>query len=142
MRASPRALLALPGAVLPLLPAVTCPFCLSAYAGVVSTLGLGFLVNERVLLPLIAFFLGVSVSTVGWTTRSHRKKGPIAASIAGATLVVGGRIAFDVPVAVYLGVAMLLAGSGWNLWLKRRTPSPLVRLGTRSTMTSIETEAR
>lgn len=38
-----RSLALVPGAVLSLLPAAQCPFCIAAYAGVLSSLGLGFL---------------------------------------------------------------------------------------------------
>ena len=47
-----RGLLTLPGVVLPLLPSTTCPVCIAAYAGALSTLGLGFLFNARVQTPL------------------------------------------------------------------------------------------
>lgn len=124
-----KSVLVIPGAVLPLLPAATCPACIAAYAGVVSALGLGFLVNERVMVPLILFFLGLSVATVGWAWRTHRHIGPFAATLAGAAGVVLGRIALHVPVFVYAGVALLIAGTAWNLWFKRPRPVPLVKLG-------------
>ncbi len=47
---------ALSGAVLPLLPSVACPGCAVAYAGVLSSLGLGFLLSERVLALIIVGF--------------------------------------------------------------------------------------
>jgi len=124
-----KSLLLLPAAVLPLLPAATCPFCIAAYAGVVSALGLGFLLNERIMLPLIVFFMAVSVATVGWTSRSHRRKGPLVTTVMGAAAVVLGRVALNVPVLVYFGVGLLVFGSAWNLWLKRPRRVPLVQLG-------------
>jgi hypothetical protein len=119
-----------PGAVLPLLPSATCPFCIAAYAGFASALGLGFLFNERVLAPLIAVFLGIGVVTIAWSTRSHRRPGPLVATIGGALVVVAARLVWRVPPLMYAGVAVLIAASIWNLWLKRpaRKPEPLVQL--------------
>lgn len=124
-----KSVLVVPGAVLPLLPAATCPACIAAYTGVVSAFGLGFLVNERVVVPLIVFFLALSVATVGWAWRTHRRIGPLGATLAGAVVVVLGRVVFLVPVLVYLGVALLIAGTAWNLWLKRPRQRRLVQLG-------------
>jgi hypothetical protein len=50
-------LLAVPGIGLSLLPKVACPACWPAYAGLLSSLGLGFLVSTAYLLPMTAAFL-------------------------------------------------------------------------------------
>ncbi|MFQ5844829.1 MAG: hypothetical protein ACE5JG_07565 [Planctomycetota bacterium] len=55
-----KVLAAVPAAVLPLLPSVTCPACLAAYVSVLSALGLGVLARESVLPPFILGFLAVS----------------------------------------------------------------------------------
>lgn len=120
---------AAPAAVLPLLPSFTCPACIAAYAGVLSVMGLGFLLNEAVLGPLISAVLVLSVATVGWSTRSHRRPGPLVATVVGALLIAAGRLVWDLPTLLYAGVAVLLAGSLWNLWLKRPRRTPLVRIG-------------
>jgi hypothetical protein len=43
-RAWKQGLLATPGIGVPLLPKLMCPLCWPAYAGLLSTLGLGFLI--------------------------------------------------------------------------------------------------
>lgn len=118
----------MPAAILPLLPAATCPFCLAAYAGVLSFLGLGYLLNEQVLAPLIVSALLLGIASIAWTTRSHKKAAPLVGAILGAAGVVAGRLVWNVPVLLYLGVALLLGASVWNLWLKRRRRSPLIQL--------------
>lgn len=45
-------LLSLPGVTVSLLPKLMCPACWPAYAGLLSSLGLGFLISARYLLPL------------------------------------------------------------------------------------------
>lgn len=126
-----RSLAAVPGAALPLLPSVTCPACAVAYAGVLSSLGLGFLLSDRVLVPIIVASLVVGVASVAWSTRSHRRPGPLVATLVGVLGVVIGRLVWRVPAVLYVGVALLLGASIWNLWLKRPRPMrpiPLDRL--------------
>ena len=123
-----RALAVLPGAVLALLPVAHCPACVGAYFAVLSALGLGFLVTERVLAPLIGIFLVFGIATVAWSTRSHRRVGPLAVTLLGSAAVVVGRLIWNVPVVLYGGVALLIAASLWNLWLKRPRHEPLIQI--------------
>jgi hypothetical protein len=123
-----RSLAALPGALLPLLPSVSCPACVAAYAGVLSSLGLGFVLSERVLAPVILALLAVGVAGVAWSTRSHRHAGPLAATLLGSIAVIAGRLVWRVPPVLYVGIALLVAASLWNLWLKRPRRSPLIQL--------------
>ncbi len=123
-----RSLVLLPGALLPLLPSATCPACIAAYAGVLSSLGLGFMVNERVLAPLIEVFLAAGLVSVAWSTRGHRRPGPLIVAVLGSAAVVAGRLVWSVPALLYGGVALLIGASLWNLRLKRPRPERLVQL--------------
>jgi len=114
-----RSVALLPGALLALLPAATCPVCLGAYFSVLSALGLGFLANERIVAPLIAALLALGVFGVVRSTRRHRRVGPLVVTVVGSAAVVAGRLAANIPALLYPGVALLLAGSLWNLWLQR-----------------------
>lgn len=114
-----RSLAALPAALLSLLPSFTCPACIAAYAGLLSALGLGFVLREEFLAPAIVVFLAVGVLSVGTSARTHGRPGPLVLTIVGAVLVVSGRLVWSVPSLVYGGAALLLAASAWNLWLKR-----------------------
>jgi copper chaperone len=123
-----RSLALLPGALLPLLPNATCPACVAAYAGVISALGLGFLLTERYLAPLIVAFLLIGIASVAWSTRSHRRAGPLIATLLGSAAVIMGRVAGHEHLLLYSGVSVLIAASLWNLWLKRRQPQQLIRI--------------
>lgn len=108
-----------PGALLSLLPSFSCPACVAAYAGVLSWLGLGVVLQDAVLTPLIAVFLGASVLSVAWSTSLHGHRGPIATTLAGAAVVTAGRLVWSVPALVYGGAVLLIGASLWNLWIKR-----------------------
>ena len=83
------------------------------------------MLKERVLAPLIAVALVVSLTTVAWSTRSHRRPGPLVSTAIGAALVMCGRLVWTVPALVYIGGAALIAASMWNVCLKRRRrPAP------------------
>jgi len=71
-----RLLTAAPGVGAALLPKVACPACWPAYAGLLSALGLGFLMETRYLLPLTIGFLALALGAIGWRARSRRGFGP------------------------------------------------------------------
>lgn len=83
-----RSLALLPGGLLALLPAAKCPFCIAAYTGLLLSVGLGFLHNDRVLAPIIGVFLAVGLIGVAWSTRSHRRLGPLLVTVLGSAAVV------------------------------------------------------
>ncbi len=56
-----QSLATIPGVGISLLPKLTCPFCWPAYAGLLSSVGLGFLISAEYLLPVTAAFLVVAV---------------------------------------------------------------------------------
>lgn len=115
-----RAATSLPGAILPLLPSANCPLCLAAYAGVLSTLGLGFLFTERVLANLVPVFLAVGVASLAWSRRAHGRLWPLALAVVASVLIVCGRLIWTVPVLVYAGAPLFLAAALWNLTLRLR----------------------
>ena len=124
-----RSTASLPAAILPLLPSTTCPACVAAYAGVLSTLGLGILLTERALAPLIVEFLVLGLVSVAWATKSHRRYGPLRMTLLGSLAVVCGRLLWSLPAVLYAGVALLFGATLWNLWLKRTKPVPFLSIG-------------
>src|SRR5438132_1255494 len=86
------ALASLPGAALAVLPAVTCPACLAAYVALLTSLGLGFLANEVVLLPLVIGFLVLGIATTAWSSRSHGHRTPLVLDVVGTLAVLIGRV--------------------------------------------------
>lgn len=126
-----------PAAVLPLLPSATCPVCLAAYAGVLSSVGLGFLLNDQVQRPLILVFLGITVVSVAWAATQYRRFSPFLLVLSGSVAIVAARILSNVPWVVYLGVGLLVTGAFWNLLLKRpRRKLVQLRVGQQETETT------
>ena len=113
-------LTALPAAFLSLLPAVTCPACLGAYAGLFSALGLGFLVRSQVLEPLLLSTLLLGLASIAWSALEHRNPWPLALTLLGDLAVVVGRYALANQEMQWLGFPLILVGALWNIWLRRR----------------------
>jgi len=100
---------------------VTALCCLGA-APIVAALGavgLGFLVNDLILIPLLMFFLSATL----WGLRRDRPRHggwvPLLAGVVGSTLTVGSLWISGILVGV--GLALVFAASVWNWVLLRAT---------------------
>ena len=69
-------LLALPGVGVSLLPKLACPLCLPAYAGLLSSVGLGFLISAAYLLPLTAGFLVLALAAMAFRASNRHGYSP------------------------------------------------------------------
>jgi hypothetical protein len=110
------ALAVLPAVGVALLPKVACPACWPAYAAVLGSLGVGFLMDEAVLLPLTVAFLALTLALL-W--RGARKRGrylPLGLAAIAAGLVGVGKFGLDHDPTMFAGVGMLMTASLWNAW--------------------------
>ena len=107
---------ALPGVAISLLPKLMCPACWPAYAGVVSALGLGFLISTKYLLALTLVFL--AVTTVALAFRSSRRHGlgPFWIGLIAAAAILIGKFGLESTYVTYSGIGLLIAASVWNSW--------------------------
>ena len=117
-----QSLLVLPGAAVALLPNVACPACWPVYAGLLSSLGLGFLLSTRYLLPLTIAFLALALGALGLQARRHHKYGPLLLGLAGSAPLLAGKFVFDSNPAMFGGLGVLIAASIWNSWPRRAAP--------------------
>lgn len=106
----------LPGIGASLLPAGLCPACWPAYAGLLSSLGLGFLLKTSYLLPLTALFVLIALGALAFRAKTRRGYGPFVIGLLASGIVLGGKFALGLDVAMYGGIALLLAASVWNAW--------------------------
>lgn len=111
-----RSLGVVPGIGVCLLPKLICPMCWPAYAGVVSALGLGFLISTRYLLPTTASFLGITAAALGFRASRRHGYGPLWLGLIAAALILIGKFYFDIGQTAYLGIGLLIAASVWNSW--------------------------
>ncbi len=112
-------LVALPAIGSALLPKLTCPACWPAYAGLLSSTGLGFVNYTPYLLPLTTLFLILAVSSLGYRARARRGYRPFLMGVLGAIFVVVGKFVLLSDPAMYGGIALLVAASFWNSWPRK-----------------------
>jgi mercuric ion transport protein len=114
-----RTLVALPGVGVSLFPKLMCPACWPAYAGIVSALGLGFLVSAKYLLLLTAAFLSITLASLGFRASRRQGYGPLWMGIFASAIILGGKFYFELPQLTYAGLGLLIAASVWNSWPQR-----------------------
>jgi len=112
---------ALPGIGVSLLPKVVCPACWPAYAGVLSTLGIGFIpLSSEYLLPLTAAFLVVAVAALGFRARQRSGYAPMLLGVLASAAVLYGKFSLESNLVMYIGLAVLIAASVWNTWPQQK----------------------
>lgn len=109
-------LAAVPGIAFAFFPKLACPACWPAYAGLLSFLGLGFLLDETYLFPLTTAFLILAVGALAFRARTRRGYRPFSLGLAASVVVLAGKFAFGSNAAMYGGIAVLVAASVWNAW--------------------------
>ena len=112
-------LLALPGAGVSLLPKLMCPACWPAYAALLSSVGLGFLISTTYLLPLTVLFLAVAVGSLAFRCSSRHGLGPFVAGLGAAAMILVGKFYLESAPSTYAGVGLLVFASVWNTWPRR-----------------------
>jgi mercuric ion transport protein len=115
----PRVAAALPGLAVALLPKVACPACWPLYAGLLGSIGLGFLVRTEILLPITIAFFAATLASFAFGARKRRGFGPLALGAVAAAGLLVGKFVFELEPAVQAGVALLVVASLWNAWPRR-----------------------
>ena len=121
-------LLALPGIGVSLLPKLACPLCWPAYAGVLSSMGLGFLITTTYLFPVTAAFLALTLIMLAFRASNRNGYGPLVLGALAATGVLVGKFVWESSPLMYGGVGLLLIASLWNAWPRRAQNEILVKL--------------
>lgn len=110
-----------PGTLAAFLPALTCPACWPAYAGLLSSLGIGFLWKGPYLLPITVALLGIALGALAHGARQRRGYGPLALGSVGSVAVILAKFLFHRPWIAAVAAGLVLAASVWNAWPKKMT---------------------
>jgi mercuric ion transport protein len=105
------------------LPKLACPACWPAYAGLLSSIGLGLLLESTFLLPLTSGFLAIAVVLLAFGARRRRGYGPFGMGLVSIPMVLVGEFVLESDAWLYGGLAMLVGASMWNSWHVRRRPA-------------------
>ena len=108
-----------PGIAVAMLPKLLCPLCWPLYAGVVSSVGLGFLIGTAYLLPITSAFLVLTLAILGFGATKRRGFGPLLAGAFGSAAVLIGKFYLESNPIMYGGVGLLVVASMWNASLRR-----------------------
>ena len=124
-----RSLAVAPGIGVALLPKLACPLCWPAYAGLLTTIGLGFLISSRYLFLVIAVFLLTSVGALAVRANDRRGYGPALAGVAAGVVILFGKFSLESNALMYGGLGFLIAASIWNSWPRRSWRRRIIQLG-------------
>lgn len=118
-RGKSRLLAAAPAVAVALLPEAVCPACWPAYAGLLGSMGIGFVDFGPYLFPLTVITLVAVAASLGYRAGSRRGRGPLLLGLLGAGAILLGKFLFVSDVLLYSGIAFLIWASIWNSWPKR-----------------------
>ena len=106
-----------------------CPVCIPAIGAFLASIGLGFIVQESVLRPVLFIFLAAAISGLLWSyLKEHRNVWPLIGGILmGITLYVGRYVYLGSvinQVLMYGGIAGIIAVCIWSLKLRKSASCP------------------
>src|SRR5260370_28048879 len=111
--------LTVPGIGVAMRPKLLCPMCWPLYAGIVSSVGLGFLVGTTYLIPITSAFLVLTLAVLGFRARERRGFGPFLIGLVASAAVLIGKFYLESNALVYGGAGLLVIASAWNAWPRR-----------------------
>jgi len=98
--------------------------CCLGFAPVLAALsatGLGFVISDAILIPLLAFFLSLALWGMKSSQKKHGKTTPFYVGVGGAIAALVGILVF-MPVHI-IGLVTLVSASIWDIVLLRKSPS-------------------
>jgi len=98
--------------------------CCLGFAPILAALtaaGLGFVISDAVLIPLLALFLGLALWGMKSSQRKHGKRAPFYVGVGGAVAALVG-IFVSIPIHI-IGLIALVGASVWDIVLLRKHSS-------------------
>lgn len=115
-----RGLAVAPGVGVALLPKLACPACWPAYAALVSSLGLSFLLSTGYLLGFSLVFLSLALGAIAFAGRRSGRYLPLWVGIAASAAILAAKFALESRVLLYAGAVGLMGAGLWSNWPHRR----------------------
>lgn len=109
-----RILASLPGIGAALLPNATCPACWPIYGGLLSSVGLGFIMTGPYFYLFIGALLLLSLFSLAYKAQSRRGYQPFWIGLLGAIIIMGGKYFLLPDYVFYTGAFILIVASVWN----------------------------
>ena len=97
-----------------------CCLGLPAVLSIIAAVGLGFIINDAILLPLMIVFLGVALVGLFFGYRIHRRPWPLALATVSAVATYFFIFVRTVSLVAYLAIAGLIVASVLNVMLRRK----------------------
>jgi hypothetical protein len=108
--------LTVPGISVAFLPKLACPLCWPFYSGIVSSVGLGFLISTKYLVPLTIASLILTLGALAYHAQDRRRYGPFVLGVVGAVAVLIGKFNLESNPVTFAGIAALVMVSAWSMW--------------------------
>ncbi len=108
--------MAVPGLGISMLPKLACPACWPAYAGLLSSIGIGFLISAAYLLPLMIASLVLALGALAFRANKRNGYVPFLVGLLGAIGMVVGKFVRESNYILYGALGLLVVASVWNSW--------------------------
>ena len=112
-------LAAIPGVGVALLPKLTCAACWPVYAGLMSSMGIGFFNYSEYLVEITVVALAIALFALAFRAKRRRGYKPLMVGILASIGRISGKFWVDSSPLVYLSVGLLITASFWNSWPKK-----------------------
>src|SRR5258708_30972809 len=97
-----------------MLPKLAGPACWPAYAGLLSSVGLGFLISTVYLLPLTVAFLFLAVAALAFRANKRRGYGPFVLGLVAGSAVLFVKFVWESKLAMDSALRLLVVEFLWN----------------------------
>ena len=91
-----------------------------------SAIGVGFLINDAILLPLLVLFLAASILGLYYSYKGHANRWPLILGGLSSIFILFFVYGWFLSPMVYLGLIGLIGASVWNIFLRRRIKASCV----------------
>jgi len=85
-----------------------------------GAVGAGFLINDRILAPLLAVFLALGSAGLFLSFREHHSWKPLLLHLGSAVILFVFTFVLYIPVIVWLGLVGIVVAVVWDAFLKRQ----------------------